>query len=189
MFRIRHGACLAFAVALLAVLVVPAHAGPGYVNFMFGQKVFDSEDWALHVSRRSRHLGIRRRRQQDLDEGEALSISRSGRRLREGRFDRATGGHFVQRRRERIRFLGRWRRVLPARDAVQRRRHDPLQHRERRLQLVRHGECVIRRSGRRCGRRHVRLPSGLGMARHDPLNAARPRASPRTAGPASLSWL
>jgi hypothetical protein len=45
MFRIRHGACLAFAVALLAVLVVPAQAGPGYVNFMFGQKVFDSEDW------------------------------------------------------------------------------------------------------------------------------------------------
>src|SRR5258705_6309970 len=45
MSRIRLGACLAFAVASLVLSPHPAQAGPGYVNFMFGQKAFDSEDW------------------------------------------------------------------------------------------------------------------------------------------------
>src|SRR5262245_60447116 len=45
MSRMRLGACLLFAVASLVILAHSAHAGPGYVNFLFGQKVFDSDDW------------------------------------------------------------------------------------------------------------------------------------------------
>ena len=43
-------AALAFAPAILALGLLsspsPSHAGPGYVNFMIGQKAFDSDDWS-----------------------------------------------------------------------------------------------------------------------------------------------
>jgi hypothetical protein len=45
MSRIRLGACLLFAAALLVLSAHSALAGPGYVNFLIGQKVFDSDDW------------------------------------------------------------------------------------------------------------------------------------------------
>jgi hypothetical protein len=45
MSRIRLGACLLFAAGLLVHSAHSAQAGPGYVNFLIGQKVFDSDDW------------------------------------------------------------------------------------------------------------------------------------------------
>ncbi|HET9252361.1 MAG TPA: outer membrane beta-barrel protein [Candidatus Eisenbacteria bacterium] len=41
----RFGVWLVVFTAALVVLVPSSEAGPGYVNFVLGQKLFDSEDW------------------------------------------------------------------------------------------------------------------------------------------------
>jgi hypothetical protein len=42
---VRFGVWVTLVAAALLSLAPPADAGPGYVNFVLGQKVFDSEDW------------------------------------------------------------------------------------------------------------------------------------------------